>query len=184
MRTSQGAVSGAAHTFPFPFTYRVLSEAEGSANVCKEVVLWFVQVFLKLYLNAILYHLKPNPMLWNILWKLSFCLFQDCCPDCCVWGSTIITLHVSLLSWLFCTRRCYNHAWCLLWLSLDITNAIEAQHLDLNSPTWLAPRRNVHLLLCILVVFYKKEKEARDMFGIGAEWCRRWGCLCGPMLRY
>jgi hypothetical protein len=31
-------------------------------------------------------------------------------------------------------------------------------------------------------VFYKKEKEARDMFGGGKVWCRGRGCLCWPML--
>jgi hypothetical protein len=35
-----------------------------------------------------------------------------------------------------------------------------------------------------IVVFYKKEKEARDMFGRGAVWCGGRVSLCRPMLRH
>jgi hypothetical protein len=31
-------------------------------------------------------------------------------------------------------------------------------------------------------VFYKKEKESRDMFGGGTVWCGGRGCLCGAMV--
>jgi hypothetical protein len=31
------------------------------------------------------------------------------------------------------------------------------------------------------MLFYKKKREARDMFE-GAVWCGGRGCLCGPML--
>jgi hypothetical protein len=35
------------------------------------------------------------------------------------------------------------------------------------------------------VVFYKKIREARNMFGGGTVWCGGRGCLCGgPMLKH
>jgi hypothetical protein len=36
----------------------------------------------------------------------------------------------------------------------------------------------------LTVVFYKKDKEARDIIGTGTIWYGEKGCLCGPMLRH
>lgn len=34
------------------------------------------------------------------------------------------------------------------------------------------------------VVFYKKDREVRAMFGGGPVWCGGRGCLCGSMLKH